>query len=105
MFPNEKNINNNGGQYKFEQDALVAQLSVKSKENLFCLYRVSYNDKETKVLSDKIIDFSYYGRYLCYIDKEYAVHKYDRKTETDNILDSKLKAISINCTSAGMWMR
>lgn len=102
IFPDDKKINNNTGQYKFGQDILVAMLP---KKSLFCLYSISYNKEEMELLSDKIRDFSCYDRYICYIDKDYAVHKYDRQTEEDITLDSKLKVMSLNCTNAGIWMR
>lgn len=104
-FPNDKKINNNEGQYKFEQDILVAMLSMKSKDHLFRLYSISYQEKEMELLSDKIRDISCYDKYIYYIDKDYVLHKYDRQTKTDIILDSKLKIMSLNCTSAGLWLR
>lgn len=104
-FPDDKEINNNEGQYSFEQDILVAMLPMKSKDSLFRLYSMNYNDEKVELLTDEIREFCCYGRYICYIDKNYAVHKYDRKKELDTILDSKLKVISLNCTNAGVWMR
>lgn len=102
IFLDGKKINNNTGQYKFEQDILVAMFP---KKDLFCLYRISYEGEEIKLLFDNIRDFSCYDRYICYVDKDYVVHKYDRQTEENIILDSKLKVMSLNCTNAGIWMR
>ncbi|MCM1244019.1 MAG: hypothetical protein NC293_00060 [Roseburia sp.] len=102
IFPDDKKINNNTGRYEFEQDILVAMFP---KKDLFCLYCISCKEEEIELLSDKIRDFSCYDRYICYIDKDYVVHKYDRQTEEDMILDSKLKVMSLNCTNAGIWMR
>lgn len=104
-FPNDKSINNNGAQYKFEQDILVAKVPLEAKDILFRLYRISYKDTGIELLSDEIRDFCCCGEYMCYIDKDYKVHTYDRQTEKDIVLDSKLKAMSLYCTSAGMWLR
>ena len=105
VFPDDKKINNNEGQYKFEQDMIVAMLSVKSKEHLFRLYGINYQEEEMELLSDKIRDISCNDKYIYYIDKDYVLHKYDRQKKTEIILDGKLKIMSLNCTSAGLWLR
>ncbi len=103
VFPDDKKLYDNAGEYEFEEDSLLAEFPI--SYSLSRLYSIDYKDNGIKLLFDKIRAFSCYGRYICYIDKDYAVHKYDRQTEKDVVLDNKFKAMSINCTSTGMWMR
>lgn len=107
-FPSDKGIVNNTGDYKFEQDVLLAKLPIEDKagkESSFCLCKVKYNDKKTEILLSQIEDFCCQGKYIFYIDNKYMVHKFDVETNKDMIINNKLKAMSLECTRDGLWIK